>query len=227
MAILKFRIYFEDDDSIYRDVVIRHTQSFFELHEAILKAYEFDSKHKATFFRSNDHWQRGREISLEKYDKEYKVPPLLMSETTIGSEIKDPNQKFVYLYDFVKNWTFMVELINVSKEENPRVTYPSVSRVEGIGPQQYGTRSLLGDKFADIEEKYDLTKNAEGFGLEGNEDGNTEDGNTEDSNNEDEFGSGTEETGTDGAAAARSPGSWSARSRPDRAGRRPDGRRSR
>ena len=28
MAILKFRIYFEEDESVYRDVVIRHTQSF-------------------------------------------------------------------------------------------------------------------------------------------------------------------------------------------------------
>ena len=49
MAILKFRIYFEEDDSVYRDVVIRHTQSFFELHEATLRAYEFDNKHKATY----------------------------------------------------------------------------------------------------------------------------------------------------------------------------------
>ena len=93
MTILKFRIYFEDDDSIYRDVVIRHTQSFFELHEAILKAYEFDSKHKATFFRSNDHWQRGREISLDVYEKDYKAAPLLMKDTTVGSEIKNPGQK--------------------------------------------------------------------------------------------------------------------------------------
>ena len=29
MAILKFRIYLEEDDSVYRDVAIRHTQSFF------------------------------------------------------------------------------------------------------------------------------------------------------------------------------------------------------
>ena len=69
MAILKFRVYFEEDESVYRDVVIRHSQTFKDLHEAILKSYEFDSKHQATFFRSNDHWQRGREISLEKYDQ--------------------------------------------------------------------------------------------------------------------------------------------------------------
>jgi len=163
MAILKFRIYLEEDESVYRDVVIRHTHSFGDLHETILKAYEFDNKHKATFYRSNDHWQRGREISLEPYDKEYRAPPLLMADTTIGSEIRDTNQRFIYQYDFNKNWTFLVELINVSKEENPKVIYPYVSRTEGIAPSQYGTKGLLGEKFADVEEKYDLTQAGEGF----------------------------------------------------------------
>jgi hypothetical protein len=167
MAILRFRIYFEDDDSIYRDVVIRHTQTFFDLHEAVLRAYEFDSKHKATFFRSNDHWQRGKEITLEVYEKEYKAPPMLMKETAVGTEIRDPSQKFIYLYDFNKNWSFMVELIHVSKEENPKLSYPATIRTEGIAPSQYGTKGLLGDKFADVEEKYDLTKGAEGFTEEG------------------------------------------------------------
>jgi Plasmid pRiA4b ORF-3-like protein len=170
MAILKFRVYLEEDESVYRDVVIRHTQSFRDLHDAILKGYEFDNKHKATFYRSNDHWLRGREISLEQYEKDYKVAPLLMSDTTIGSEIREPNQRFVYQYDFNKNWTFLVELINVAKEENPKVSYPSVSRSEGIAPSQYGTKGLLGEKFADVEEKYDLTQATDGF-AEKNEEG--------------------------------------------------------
>jgi hypothetical protein len=147
MAILKFRVYLEEDDAVYRDVVIRHTQSFKELHETILKGYEFDSKHQATFYRSNDHWQRGREISLERYDKDYVAEPLLMADTTIGSEIRDTNQKFIYVYDFTKNWTFLVELINVSKEESAKMSYPSVSR------------------------KYDLSEAADGFGEEGEEAG--------------------------------------------------------
>jgi hypothetical protein len=171
MAVLKFRVYLEEDDAVYRDIVIQHKQFFQDLHFAILKAYEFDSKHQATFFRSNDNWQRGREISFAKYDKSYVAEPLLMSETTIGSEIRDTNQRFIYVYDFAKNWTFLVELINVSKEESSKITYPAVSRTEGIGPQQYGTKSLLGDKFADIEEKYDLSEAAEGFGEEGEEKG--------------------------------------------------------
>lgn len=163
MAILKFRVYLEEDDSVYRDIAIRHTQRFFDLHEMILKSFEFDNKHKATFYRSNDNWAQGREIALEIYDNEHKAPPLLMNETVLGAEIRDTNQKFVYRYDFNKSWMFLIELINVSNEENPRISYPTIVRTEGIGPNQYGTKSLLGDKFADVEEKYDLSKGAEGF----------------------------------------------------------------
>ena len=174
---------------MYRDIAIRHKQTFFDLHETILKSFEFDTKHGATFYRSNDNWQRGREISLEQYpNRPYKAPPLLMKETTIGSEIKDPNQKFVYLYDFVKGWTFQVELINVTKEENPKLTYPAIARKEGIPPSQYGTKSLLGERFADVEEKYDLSKGAEGFGEEGEGAGSGEEAGGEESGaGEEEF----------------------------------------
>jgi hypothetical protein len=187
MAILKFRVYLEEDDSVYRDIAIQHKQSFFNFHEAILKAFEFDSKHQATFYRSNDNWQRGREISLEQYDKPYKAAPLLMKDTTIGSEIKDPNQKFVYVYDFNKNWSFLIELINVTKEENPKYTYPATVRKEGIPPSQYGTKSLLGERFADVEEKYDLSQNAEGFGTEGEDVGGEDMGGGEGGEGSDEI----------------------------------------
>jgi len=74
------------------------------------------------------------------------------------------------VYDFAKNWSFLVELISVSKDEDLKMNYPVVVKSEGIGPSQYGTKGLVGDKLAEIEEKYDLTKNAEGFGEEGETD---------------------------------------------------------
>jgi len=171
MAILKFRVYWEDDDSVYRDIVVKHNQSFFDLHNAVLKSFDFDNKHKATFYRSNDKWLRGREVTLEKYEKKYQAEPLLMSETLVGAEIHNTNQKFIYVYDFNKNWTFMVELINVNKEENAKINYPSCIRTEGIAPSQYGTKGLISEKLAEIEEKYDLNAEAmlAGYGEEGEE----------------------------------------------------------
>ncbi len=171
MAILKFRVYWEEDEGVYRDIVIKHQQTFNDLHLAILKSYEFDSKHQATFYKSNDAWQSGREITFEKYDKAYKVEPLLMAEVNIGSQIADPNQKFIYEYDFAKGWKFLIELINVDKEENKKLDYPSCVRIEGLGPSQYGTKGLIDSRLAEIEEKYDLKPDAlsDGFGEEGEE----------------------------------------------------------
>ena len=177
MAVLKFRVYWEEDDAIYRDVLVKHTQNFQDLHFIILKAFEFDQKHDATFYRSNDIWQRGREISKEVYDRPYKVPPLLMAETAISTEIIDTNQHFIYEYDFVKSWSFLIALIQVIKNADADMTleYPLVSRIEGVGPMQYGTKGLLGEKFADIEEKYDLNEGADGFGEEGEEEDKADD----------------------------------------------------
>lgn len=172
MATLKFRVYWEEDDSVYRDIVALHTQTFYDLFQAILKSFEFDQKHKATFYRSNDNWQRGREISLEKYDKAYKVDPLIMQEVSIGSEIKDPNQKFIFEYDFNKNWQFLIELIQVEKTENETTEYPACVKVSGIAPSQYGTKGIVDSRLAEMEEKYDLRPDAleDGFGSEGEPD---------------------------------------------------------
>ena len=181
MAILKFRIYWEDDDAVYRDVVIKHQQTFLDLHHAILKSYGFDTKHSATFYKSNDTWQQGREITLEKYDKEYKADPLIMADVNIGSQIADPNQKFIYEYDFVKFWRFMVELINVDKEADKKLEYPCCIKTEGLGPIQYGSQGIIDSRLAEMEEKYDLQPEAmrDGYGEEGEED-------TDDSNESEE-----------------------------------------
>jgi hypothetical protein len=115
-----------------------------------------------------------------------------MNETAIGTEIIDTNQHFIYVYDFAKTWTFLIKLIQVIKNADSDMTlaYPVVSRVEGVGPMQYGSKGLLGKNFADIEEKYDLSEATDGFGEEGEEDGNdaNEDDDSDDDSSEDSGG---------------------------------------
>ena len=67
----------------------------------------------------------------------------------------------------------MVELIQVDKEENKKITYPACIRTEGIAPSQYGTKGLVDSRLAEVEEKYDLNAAAmlQGFSEE-DEDGN-------------------------------------------------------
>jgi hypothetical protein len=108
------------------------------------------------------------EVLVNKKD----APALSMIKTPISALITLPDQKFVYVYDPVKKWTFMAELTSVSKEETPRRVYPFILRKEGIAPAQYGIKGVNPDKIMEIEEKYDLgaEEMAEGFSSEG-EDG--------------------------------------------------------
>jgi hypothetical protein len=112
----------------------------------------------------------------------------MMDEVLIGSEILNTNQQFVYLYDFAKSWTFLIQLIQVIKnaDADMELNYPMVSRIEGVGPMQYGTKGLLGPNFTDIEEKYDLTEAQDGFGEEGEEGLGSDDDSEEDEDASDE-----------------------------------------
>lgn len=171
MPILRFRVYWEEDDQTYRDIEIKGNQSFLDFHQAIVKAYEFDGKHPASFYESNDRWTRGREFNSEVMVNKKDAPALSMSKTPVSALIALPDQKFIYVYDPAKQWTFQVELINVNKDEDPKRVYPFLLRKEGIAPAQYGIKGVNPDKLMEIEEKYDLGADemAEGFGNEGEE----------------------------------------------------------
>lgn len=180
MPLFKFRIYWEDDDLIYRDIEILSSQNFLEFHKSILLAYEFDAKHTAFFYESNDRWDRFRAISSEVLSNKKDAPALSMLKTPIGALVSKPDQKFIYEYDPQKNWTFLVALIYISNEVDERKNYPACSRKEGMAPHQYklggGTDLLI-----EIEEKYDLGADemAEGYSSEGNDDDSVGDSNTE------------------------------------------------
>jgi len=169
MTILRFRVFWEDDDQTYRDIEINGSQTFLDFHTSILKAFEFDGKHPASFYESSDKWNYGRELSSEVLVNKKDAPALSMLKTPVSALVTNPDQKFIYVYDPVKKWTFMVELIGVSKEEVYRRVYPFVLRKEGIAPAQYGIKGVNPDKIMEVEEKYDLgaEEMAEGFGNEG------------------------------------------------------------
>lgn len=156
MPVLKFRVYWEDEDTIYRDIALLTGQTFSEFHEAILKAFEFDNKHAASFFESNDKWVRFREISSEVMVNKKDAPALSMIKTPVSALVDNPNKKFVYEYDRVKKWTFLVELIGLDKEESFKITYPHCFRKEGIAPAQSGVKGIAVERMMEIEEKYDL-----------------------------------------------------------------------
>ncbi|MBS1614570.1 MAG: hypothetical protein JST06_00450 [Bacteroidetes bacterium] len=169
MSLYRFRVYWEEDDLVYRDIELQAMQNLLDFHQAILKAYDFDGKHSASFFESNDRWERGRKFSSDVLSNKKGADALSMLKTPLAALIATPEQKFVYEYDPAKQWTFHVELIGIKRDENPNVPYPRLLRKEGIGPAQYGIAGPGAEKMIQEEEAYDLSSEEleEGFSAEG------------------------------------------------------------
>ena len=136
MAVYKFRITFEDHEDVSRDLEIKSTQTFEDLHSAILSSVGFDNKELASFYMSDDNWKKGREITLaDMSDGEKKIP--MMKKSRLCDFIADPHQKIYYIYDYVNEWAFHVELLKIIVGEDVGVMYPRCVKINGEAPKQH------------------------------------------------------------------------------------------
>lgn len=134
MAIYRFRVAFEDQEDVYRDIEIRSSQTFEEFHHAILSSVGFDKKHAASFFVCDSQWRKGTEVTLLEEDLEDGVR--WMKKTKIASCVEDPYQHFMYVYDKNVSWSFTVQLIKIIKEEGS-AEFPVCIKSSGTAPKQY------------------------------------------------------------------------------------------
>ncbi len=144
MAVYRFRVAFEDNEDIYREIEIKSTQHFEDFHNMIVQSVGFDNLHDASFFISDDLWRKGDEIGLRPTDEEEVDPrkrrdlPLKkqMNKCKMASLIDDPHQKFVYVYDPKTSWTFLVELVKILLDD-PKGSFPKVTKSGGESPKQH------------------------------------------------------------------------------------------
>jgi hypothetical protein len=142
MAVYKFRITFEDYDDISREIEIKSNQTFEDFHKAIHASISFDGKAASSFYMSNDHWHKGKEIT--SMEGAAKAGTSTMDRSFLKNFIEDPHQKIYYIFNLDKPWTFLIELIKISIQENPKLTYPVCIKSSGEAPKQYNTVPVIG-----------------------------------------------------------------------------------
>lgn len=173
MAVYRLRVWFEDQEDVYREIDIQTRQTFLNLHQAIQQSIAFDGSKDAAFFISDDYWRKGREIALnpklddDDDDDDYRRPkkpkPAAMHDAKLADFIDDPHQKILYLFDPQALWTFHIELIKILNDD-PKTTYPNLYKSNGIAPKQYKVvtpppdvddEELMGEEEddADVKEK--------------------------------------------------------------------------
>jgi hypothetical protein len=166
MAVYRFRVSFEDNEEIYREIEIKSTQNFEDFHNSIMQTIGFDNLHDASFFISDDYWRKGDEIGLrplsedeiEKRKRRDQPIKKQMNKCKMASLIDDPHQKFVYVYDPKVGWTFLVELVKILLDD-AKGSFPKCVKTVGEAPKQHKPTNVVpvaeDDEFDDDEPHHD------------------------------------------------------------------------
>lgn len=143
MRIYRFRVLIDHPSEAFRDIEIGSEQTFLDLHKAIKDAFGFIGQEMACFYVSDEEWGKGPEIPLADLGfAEEGAVPALMDQVLISDHIRSTSQRFIYAYDFLHMWMFMVELIHAD-DPVPGVIYPRVVMSMGNAPDEHSKEDDL------------------------------------------------------------------------------------
>ncbi len=113
MKHINIRVVPDIEEDVFRDIQIGTNQTFLDLYKAIIAAFEFRGDQLASFYLSNEEWDKGHEIALMDMGTPGGGLPTEMSQANIGEIITQKEQKIILVYDFLKMWCFFMEVLDV------------------------------------------------------------------------------------------------------------------
>lgn len=184
--IYRFTIISDEVDDFVREIQIDPEATFFDLHEAILKAANYTNDQMTSFFICDDDWEKEKEITLEEMDNNPEMDSWIMKETHLNELIEDEKQKLLYVFDYMTERCFFIELSEIitGKEikgakctkksgEAPKQTVDFEEMAAGGGSLDLD-ENFYGDQDFDMEdfdaEGFDVNDGAAGGGSSYDED---------------------------------------------------------
>lgn len=142
MVTYRFKVSFEDFDDVVREIDIKTTQTFEDLHIAIHKSTGYNHKKASSFYVSTDNWLKGDEIAFMPSDRKVESGVAIMGDSKIKRFIEDPHQKFYYTYNFERPFDFHVELVKIILDANESLEYPYIFKSVGEAPKIFDKSNL-------------------------------------------------------------------------------------
>lgn len=164
MKTYRFRILLDTPQHVFRDIDINADATFEALHEAILNSFSFSGKEMASFYLSNDDWDKGDEIALMDFSEPGQSDVRTMERTSIDELLTKEGDKVLYLYDFFRMWIWFVEVVKIFTSE-PTEHLPKVVLAVGDAPSEYSKKIVESfdyeesedgeDPYGDFDDDYD------------------------------------------------------------------------
>ncbi len=111
--IYRFTLISDESDEFLREIQIDPEATFYDFHEAILQSVGYSNDQMTSFFICDDYWEKEKEITLEEMDDNPEIDSWVMADTTISEMVEDEKQKLLYVFDYMTERCFFIELSEI------------------------------------------------------------------------------------------------------------------
>lgn len=133
--VYKFILISDEEDQFMREISIDSEASFLDLHNAILDAVNYDKDAMTSFFICNEDWEKEQEITLVEMDTDADTDNYVMEDTRLEELITEEHQKVLYVFDYISDRAFFMELKETIPGQDLAAAICSASI--GNAPEQY------------------------------------------------------------------------------------------
>lgn len=142
--IYRFVILSDEADNFRRDILIDSDATFYDLHEAILNSVGYKKDEMTSFFICDEDWIKEKEITLVEMDTSSEEDSYIMDATRLRDLLDEERQKILYVFDFLTDRAFFMELKEIITGKN----LPKAQCVKSVGKPPIQTIN-----FEDFESK--------------------------------------------------------------------------
>ena len=132
--IYRFTLISDEVDDFVREIQIDPEATFYDFHEAIVKSVGYTNDQMTSFFICDDDWEKEKEITLEEMDDNPEMDRWVMKDTTISELIEDEKQKLLYVFDYMTERCFFIELSEIITGKEMKGA--KCTKKEGDAPKQ-------------------------------------------------------------------------------------------
>ena len=137
MNAYKFRVILDTEEDVFRDIEVDQNDTFESFYKSIIQSFNFEGKELASFYMSNEKWDKGREIGVMDMGAiggdENENLPAVMSRAILKEFVQEKDQKIILVYDFLRMWCFYIEL---QEETDNLLEEPKVILTYGNAPTE-------------------------------------------------------------------------------------------
>jgi hypothetical protein len=105
-------------DEFKREIQISSEATFFDLHKAILDATGFEQGQICSFFTCDEDWNKNTEITLIDMGASSEMDTYVMEDTPLDELLEDEHQKLLYVFDYMMERVFFMELSEIITGQN-------------------------------------------------------------------------------------------------------------